>query len=180
MVRRGQATATVRQWSSLAFVVLNLLAAYVLGLAGDQAKPVAAAEMACAAVLGLASFLCFRQIHVRDDPAKLRCDFRLEVLRNVRAAVEVVIRDGRFRRYLFGCFLDGFFGMLYFPLIWAFLSTTLRFDYFQMRRADARHSRTGGFRHHGDCWVGGSTVAIRGFPGRGSDSPGESTPCCWP
>ena len=48
----------------------------------------------------------------------------------MRAVVDVVFRDGRFRRYLFGCFLDGFCQMLYFPLIWALLSTTLAFGYF--------------------------------------------------
>jgi hypothetical protein len=131
VAERGQATATVRQWSSLVFLVFNLLAAYVLRWAGDQVRPVAAVEMATAALLGLASFVCFRQIRVREEPRQLRGDFRLEIAGSLREAVRTVTGDDRYRRYLFGCFLDSFFGMLYFPLIWAFLSTTLRFDYFQ-------------------------------------------------
>jgi hypothetical protein len=29
----------------------------------------------------------------------------------------VLTHDARYRRYLYGCFLDGFFVMLYWPLI---------------------------------------------------------------
>ncbi len=130
VAERGYITATVRRWSSLSFVVAIMLSAYILQCAGRQQKAVAVAGIVCAGLLGLASFLCFRQIRVRDDPEKLRSDFQLEVLKNVRNAVDVVVRDGRYRRYLFGCFLEGFFGMLYFPLIAALLSTTLGFDYY--------------------------------------------------
>jgi len=127
--QRGHATGRVRRWSSLAFMLSNLAAAYMLQLAGDHAKEVAFAQIVFAALIGLAAFFCFRMIRVRDDPARLRADLRPEILKNIRDAVEVVVRDGRYRRYLFGCFLDGFFGMLYFPLIWAFLSKNLEFDY---------------------------------------------------
>ena len=130
VAQRGHATGRVRQWSSLFFVVSNLGAAYVLQQAGGHLIPVAQIQIVCAAVLGVGSFLCFRQIQVRDDPAKLRNDYQLQILKNVQAAVEVVFRDGRYRRYLFGCFLDGFCQMLYVPFIWAFLSETLAFNYF--------------------------------------------------
>ena len=129
VAQRGHVTATVRQWSSLSFVVFNLLGAYVLHMAGDQVRAVAGIEMVCAAVLGLIGFYCFRQIRVHEDSRRLRRDYRIQIVKNLWEAGAVIVRDGRYRRYLFGCFLDGFFQMLYFPLIWAFLSKTLEFDY---------------------------------------------------
>jgi MFS family permease len=128
---RGFATGTVRLWSSLSFGAVNLLSAYLLNRAGNDLtlmKSIAAAQIMCASLLGLSAFVCFRQIRVREEPESLRDDFRPEVVRNVCDAASVVIRDGRFRRYLFGCFLDGFSAMLYFPLIWALLNSTLKFS----------------------------------------------------
>jgi len=52
-----------------------------------------------------------------------------EIAKSLRDAFGVVARDGRYRRYLLGCFADGFCQMLYFPLIWAFLSRELGFGY---------------------------------------------------
>lgn len=129
VAQRGHVTATVRQWSSLSFMVMIMLSAFGLSCAGDQAKFVAGAEITCAAVLGLAAFLCFRQIPVRDEADRASPGFRLEFVKNVRDAVAVVVRDGRYRRYLLGCFLEYFFVMLYLPQISALLSTTLKFDY---------------------------------------------------
>jgi hypothetical protein len=126
---RGHATATVRQWSSLSFLTFNLSAANIWSLAGDQARTAAAIEMLCAVVLGVASFICFRQIRVAEMLPPLTTNYRLQIFKNLREAAAIVVCDGRFRRYLLGCFLDYFFQMLYFPLILAFLSKTLKFDY---------------------------------------------------
>jgi len=131
VARRAQAASTVRQWSSLMFLVFNLSAAYWLHAAGDRVIEVAAFEMTVASVLGLAAFFCFRQIRVRETPPTLENTLRLDIGKNIRDAVRVVAVDARWRRYLLGCFLDGFFGMLYFPMIWAFLSTALEFGYVQ-------------------------------------------------
>jgi hypothetical protein len=129
VAQRGHVTATVRQWSSLSFVVSLMLAAYVLRCADDQAATVAVIEIVCAAALGLVGFTCFRQIRIHEDTGKASPNVRLEVFKNVRDAVDVVFRDARYRRYLVGCFLENFFGMLYLPFIAAFLSTTLGFGY---------------------------------------------------
>lgn len=131
VAERGQATATVRQWSSLSFMVMLMLSAYALRWANGHETTVAAIEIICAATLGLAGFFCFRQIRVHDDVDRLRPDLQLEFLKNVRQAVDVLIRDNRYRHYLVGCFIEGFFGMLYLPLIAAFLSTTLKFGYIE-------------------------------------------------
>ena len=129
VVQRGRVTATVRQWSSLSFVAWNLFSAVVLWCAGDLARTVAQIQMIGAAVLGLVAFVCFRQIRVHETPETLHSGFQLGIVDNIRDAARVVIADGRYRRYLFGCFVDGFFAMLYFPLIWAFLKESLGFGY---------------------------------------------------
>jgi hypothetical protein len=119
VAQRGQATGIVRRWSSCSFLVVILLSAYSLDGAGDRVRVVARVQFAVAALTGLAAFLCFRRIRVADDSAAVRRDLRPEILKNVRDAVAVVVRDGRYRRYVLACFVDGFCGMLYFPLILA-------------------------------------------------------------
>lgn len=147
--QRGHATGEVRKWSSLSFVASSLVSAWLLQVAADY-DPVGfgrgphalaghlvewSAEhtphilMISAGLLSLVSFVCFRRIRVDEDLESRRRDLKPEIGKNLRDALGVVIRDGRYRRYLFGCFLAGFFQMLYFPLIWAFLSRELRFGY---------------------------------------------------
>ena len=129
VVQRGAATGEIRKWSSLSVLVVAFLSACALHWAGDSTVQVAQAQIVCAAVLSLASFLCFRRIRVQEDPDKLRHDLQPEVLKNFRDAVGMVVRDGRYRRYLLACFVDGFCGALYLPLIWALLSKTLEFNF---------------------------------------------------
>lgn len=147
--QRGHATGEVRRWSSLSFVASSLLSALWLQIAANWpstsggAPPDATVHYALrwsadyavhilivlAGVLSLLSFICFRQIRVAEDVAGQRRDLQPEIARSFRDALGVVLRDARYRRYLTGCFLDGFCQMLYFPLIWAFLSRELRFGY---------------------------------------------------
>lgn len=138
---RGHATGEVRKWSSLAFVASGLLSAGLLQ--GARASGPAASGtlwdwsvdhlaqllMALAGLLSLASFVCFRQIRVEEDWGAPRPRRRPEIGRALREAVTVILRDARFRRYLAGCFVDGFCQMLYASLIWAFLSRDLGFGY---------------------------------------------------
>jgi MFS family permease len=126
---RGEAAGTVREWSSLAFLASSLSSAYLLQHAGDDALAAALGQIICAALLSLSSFVCFRQIRVQEDLNNHRRDLKPEVLRNLRDALAVVVRDGRYRRYLAGCLLDGFCAWLYFPLIWTLLSKELGFDF---------------------------------------------------
>ncbi len=147
--RRGHATGEVRKWSSLCFLASSIASATVLHLAanylaapdqgamagwGNQALRwsaghVAQILMVLAGLLSLTGFACFRLIHV-DESLVPQDDVGTPQLRNsFREALSVLVRDVRYRRYLIGCFLDGFFQMLYFPLIWAFLSRNLGFGY---------------------------------------------------
>ncbi|MGA2065634.1 MAG: MFS transporter [Thermoguttaceae bacterium] len=152
VAQRGAATGEVRKWSSLVFVTSILSSAYLLQRAGSQAIDMALAQVLLAAVLSLSSFLCFCRVRDREDPETLRHDLRPEVLDNLRAAARVVARDGRFRRYLLGCAVDGFCGMLYFPLIVAFFSRTLGFDYF--RTAALVHAIPAGVAFLATGWLG--------------------------
>ncbi len=147
---RGHATGEVRKWSSLAFVASSVTSAGMLHWAtaqprgvgsntpsvrGDGSLSWAADHMAqilivLAGLLSLASFLCFRRIRVDEDPDAYRRDLRPKIGSGFREALGVVSAgNGRFRRYLLGCFLDGFCQMLYFPLIWVFLSRDLGYGY---------------------------------------------------
>ncbi|NLX95081.1 MAG: MFS transporter [Rhodopirellula sp.] len=147
--RRGHATGEARKWSSLAFVVSSLVSALLLQVASDCQQTsvadgfeggagallgwtighMAHLLMVLAGLLSIASFLCFRQIRVEEDPHAQRHDIKPEIGRTLRDAVAVVACDRRYRRYLLGCFVDGFFQMLYLPLVWVFLSKTLGFGY---------------------------------------------------
>jgi hypothetical protein len=86
--------------------------------------------MVVAGALILLSFVCFRQIRVEEDREAYRDDFKPEIAKTFRDAWAVVACDGRYRRYLLGCFVDGFSQGLYLPLLWAFLSKDLHFGYF--------------------------------------------------
>jgi len=129
VVHRGAATGEIRKWSSLSFLVIAFLSACALHWGGDSTTEVAQAQIVCAAALSLSSFFCFRRIRVQEDPDKLRHDLKPEVLKNFRDAASMVVRDGRYRRYLLACFVDGFCGALYLPLIWALLYKTLEFNF---------------------------------------------------
>ncbi|NMC19593.1 MAG: MFS transporter [Thermogutta sp.] len=146
---RGHATGEVRRWSSLCFLFFSIASAVILHFAAEYAKASGGADIAAAGggilrrladhivqtlmilagLLSLASFVCFRQIRVDETLDSLALESKPQIGKSFQEAFAILVRDGRFRRYLGGCFLDGFFQMLYFPLIWAFLSRGLGFGY---------------------------------------------------
>jgi hypothetical protein len=129
VVVRGQITATVRQWSSLAFAISIMFSACILQWAGDRAAFAAGIGILIAAAVGLAAFCCFRQIPVADSASSIHEDFHLDILKNVLDSIRVVTGNARFRRHLVGCLVEGFFGMLPVSLIAALLSKNLGFGY---------------------------------------------------
>lgn len=145
---RGQATGEVRKWASLSFVTFSLASAYVLHRAGTHqegtsglfgfpppwlmqwiAGHVVHLLMLLAGVLSLAAFLVFRQIRADKDIERERRDLRPEIGKSFLDAFRVITGDLRYCRYLLACFVDGFFQMLYFPLLWSFFSGELQFGY---------------------------------------------------
>lgn len=138
--QRGHATGEVRSWSSLCFVLASLASAGMLQLASRpdvQTHPLwrwPAAHMPqllmiLAGLLSLAAFVCFRQIRVDETLVVEPRENKSRTGRSFRQAWAIVVHDVRFRRYLLGCFLDGFCWMLYTPLIAALLSRELGFGY---------------------------------------------------
>lgn len=148
--QRGHATGEVRKWSSLCFLAFNIGSAVILHVAAQQlpasgadaavagtgsaalrwiAAHMAQTLMVLAGTLNLAGFICFRQIHVDETFDTSVRHREVKIGQSFREAWGVLAWDVRYRRYLVGCFLDGFFQMLYFPLIWAFLSHDLKFGY---------------------------------------------------
>ncbi|MCL4207601.1 MAG: hypothetical protein KJ000_34395 [Pirellulaceae bacterium] len=146
---RGYATGKIRGWSSLVFGVSSVSSALLLRwasgtadsaaggtvvpaewLAAWSASHMAQLLMVLGGAFSLASFICFRQIRVDERLSPTPMPHRVRIGQGVRDALALIaVRDGRFRRYLLGCFLDGFCQALYFPLIWAFLSRDLKYGY---------------------------------------------------
>jgi hypothetical protein len=149
---RGHATGRIRGWSSLAFVVSSVASALLLRWASESAEAAEAAGggtsvmsgwlaawsaehmaqllMVFGGMFSLASFLCFRQIRVDERFLEETPRQRVRFSQGIRDTLSlIVVRNGRFRRYLFSCFLDGFCQSLYLPLIWIFLSRDLGYGY---------------------------------------------------
>jgi hypothetical protein len=129
VTHRGLATGEVRKWSALSFVVANLASAALLQVGGSAQMVLIRGLILLSGVLSLLSFVCFRQIRVNEDSGACRQDWRPKVLNSFHEVLTIVLRDGRYRRYLAACFVDGFCGMLYLPLLWAFLEKVLGYGY---------------------------------------------------
>jgi hypothetical protein len=80
-------------------------------------------------VLSALAYLQFRRIRVDDELHAGRIDPKPEATAPFREAAAIVAGDRRYRRYLAVCFLDGFFAMLYFPLLSKFFENTLGYGY---------------------------------------------------
>ena len=126
---RGHATGEVRRWSSLCFLSFSIASAVILHLAANYPNASSNAEfavwgseilgwfadhiaqtlMVLAGLLSLASFACFRQIHVDETLDSLAHESKPEIGKSFREAFAVLVRDGRYCRYLVGCFLDASF-----------------------------------------------------------------------
>ena len=128
---RGSATGEIRKWSSLAYLLAFLVSAVVLDLAGDGAMTMVRVLIVLAGAMSLLSYFCFRRIRVNEDPARLASDFRPRVMESLRPALRVVWDDGRYRRYLLGCFMYGFSGLAYVSYIPKFLERDLHYNYVQ-------------------------------------------------
>lgn len=117
---RGALTGMVRKWSSLSFLCSTLCSALLL-----QKLPtsgVVQSLMVTAALLSVSAYLCFRQIRVDEVIVAPQSLSRLRYLLPLVESALIVIFDARYRRYLAACFIDGFFGMLYVPLIASLLN----------------------------------------------------------
>jgi hypothetical protein len=124
---RGWITGDLRQWSAGAFLVAVLATARLLDAAGTW--PVIRVVLAGAAALQAAGYLALARIHVRSEEADIGEGPAPAERATIAGALADVRRDGRFLRYLSGCFLFGMGALSYDPILRAYFSTELHLDY---------------------------------------------------
>jgi hypothetical protein len=122
VTHRGVAMGEMRKWCSVVFLTANLLSSVWLDRAGPGLGWVMTAQLVGAGCLSLAAYACFRKVHVPEPAA-------VEPAGGPSHALRILRTDGRFRRYLAGCFLFGFSGLLYVSLLPNLLVEDLHFGY---------------------------------------------------
>jgi len=105
VTHRGHATGEIRKWSSLAFLVAFLVAAGTLDLVAQHPMAMVRSLVVLAGSLSLASHLCFRQIRVRESLKEASLEGRPRLMESLHAAIQVILKDCRYRRFLLVCFL---------------------------------------------------------------------------
>jgi hypothetical protein len=128
---RGWVTGRLRRWSAGTFLLAGLATAWVLDRAGTW--PVIQAALATAAALQTLAHLAFSRIHVRPEPrGQADADaFARGGLSSLVGALAAVWGDPRFLRYLWGSVIFQLGNLLYEPIVRAFLSAELHFNYTQ-------------------------------------------------
>jgi MFS family permease len=126
--RRGWAVGDIRRWCAAVFLAVNLLSAAALDWAGTDRRAVMTAEVLLAGGFCIIGALVFRGVRTAP-PGPVSEPIDQVGIAGLAAATQIVRSDARFRRYLIGCFLFGFFGLLYVSFIPAFLAKTMGFGY---------------------------------------------------
>jgi hypothetical protein len=128
---RGWVTGRLRRWSAGTFLFAGLATAWLLDRAGTW--PVIQAAMATAAALQVLAYLAFSRIRVRPE-LRSQADadtFTRGEWSSLVGALAAVWGDRRFLRYLWGSVLFQFGNLMYEPIVRAFLSSELHFNYTQ-------------------------------------------------
>ncbi|MHB8900149.1 MAG: MFS transporter, partial [Thermoguttaceae bacterium] len=132
---RGQATGEIRRWSSLMFLVLFIASSGVLDLVLDRYPGAIMTAVRALLILAtganLAAYLFFRRIQVDESPGDLTGGPRPPIAESFRFAFEILVRDVRYRGYVFACLIYGFAASMYVSYIPAFLEDDLHFGYVQ-------------------------------------------------
>ncbi len=130
---RGWVTGRLRRWSAGTFLLAALATARVLDRAGNW--PVIQAALATAAVLQTLAHLAFSRIRVGPEPrgeAEADADaFARGGWSSLVGALAAIWGDPRFLRYLWGSAIFQLGNLLYDPIVRAFLSAELHFNYTQ-------------------------------------------------
>jgi MFS family permease len=129
--RRGEVIGHVRAWCALTFLGSHLAAAALLRSGGGQVETLICGLMLLAAGMDLASLAVFRRIRVRETALEAG-PIRPRVVATLAESCGVVARDRRFRRYLAGCFLFGFSGLMYVEFVPAVLQRGLGCGYIEL------------------------------------------------
>ncbi len=126
---RGWVTGHLRRWSGGTFLLAALATAWVLDRAGTW--PVIQSGLATAAALQTLAHLAFSRIRVRPEP-RGEADagaFALGGRSSLVVGLAAVGGDRRFIRYLWGSVIFQLGNLLYEPIVRAFLSAELHFNY---------------------------------------------------
>jgi MFS family permease len=130
---RGWVTGRLRRWSAATFLLAGLATARVLDRAGTW--PVIQAVLVTAAALQALAYLAFSRIRVRPEPqgeADAETDaFAPGGWSSLVGALGAVWGDRRFVRYLWGSVVFQLGNLMYDPVVRAFLSSELHFNYTQ-------------------------------------------------
>ncbi len=126
---RGCVTGHLRRWSGGTFLLAALATARVLDRAGTW--PVIQTALATAAVLQMLAYLAFSRIHVRPEPRGEANALAQGGWSSLVGALAAIWGDSRFLRYLGGSMIFQLGSLLYEPIVRAFLSTELHFNYTQ-------------------------------------------------
>ena len=128
---RGWVTGRLRRLSAGTFLLAALATAWVLDRAGTW--PVIQAALATAAALQMLAYLAFSRIRVRHEPlGEADADaFARGGWSSLVGALAAVWGDRRFLRYLWGSVLFQLGNLMYEPIVRAFLSAELHFNYTQ-------------------------------------------------
>jgi hypothetical protein len=128
---RGWVTGRLRRLSAGTFLLAALATGWVLDRAGSW--PVIQAALATAAALQTLAHLAFSRIHVRPESrGEADADaFARGGWSPLVGALAAVGGDRRFLRYLWGSVIFQFGNLMYEPIVRAFLSTELHFNYTQ-------------------------------------------------
>jgi hypothetical protein len=128
---RGWVTGRLRSWSVGTFLSAGLSTAWVLDRAGTW--PVIQGALATAAALQMLAYLAFSRIRVRPEPRGEADanDFARGGWSSLKSALAAVWGDARFLRYLWGSVLFQLGNLMYEPIVRAFLSAELHFNYTQ-------------------------------------------------
>ena len=128
---RGWVTGHLRRWSGGTFLLAALATGWVLDRAGTW--PVIQAVLATAAALQMLAHLAFSRIRVRPEPrGEADADaFARGGRSSLVGALAAVWGDRRFLRYLWGSVIFQLGNLMYEPIVRAFLSAELHFNYTQ-------------------------------------------------
>jgi hypothetical protein len=126
---RGRVTSTLRRSSAISFILTALGTGRLLDVSGSWET--IRIVMATAALLQAVAFAGFSLIRVAPDAVDESHHEDLERLPPIREAFSALRHDVRFLIYVVGCFLYASGGLMYEPLVRAYLAKDMGLNYTQ-------------------------------------------------
>jgi hypothetical protein len=130
---RSHIAGTLRQYSSIVFLLSTLLFASLLNLSGDHIRVMIRLQLTLAGLIGIAAFACFRQLPDHGDGSAEEANLGpgKEPLWRLGWSSLTPLRDPAFRRYVLIFFFFSSGNLFYSGIVPAFFARDLRLDYVQ-------------------------------------------------